>query len=238
MKSIADTHKLERRARIAQSLSLGGLLLLLGGIVLLFWRPEPLPEATPLAGPLLLIGFIAANTGIYLANRWLKRPRPEDVLDFGLKPLGGACRLYHYLLPADHVLLTPTGIVVFEVVTLGGSFIYRNGRWKQKFSLARTLRFFVEERLGDPIHRARKNAKKIQALIAESIPDALLPVEPMVVFVNPLAELDVDDPPIPVTNGRKLNKRLPLPPKELAAQVYAQVREALEEAAGLAIHNE
>jgi hypothetical protein len=238
MKSIADTHKLDRRARIAQALSFGGMLLLLGAIVLLFWRPEPIPDAAPLAGPLLLSGFIIANVGIYLANRWLKRPRPEDVLDAGLKPLGSASRLYHYLLPADHVLLTPAGVVVFEVVTLGGSFAYRNGRWSQKFSLARTLRFFVEERLGDPIRRARKNAQKIQALIAESIPNAPLPVEPMVVFVNPLAELDLDDPPIPVTDGRKLNKRLPLPQKELLMEVYAQARVVLDEAAGLADNKE
>jgi len=234
MKSIADTHKLDRRARIAQALSFGGMLLLLAGVVLLFWKPEPISNATPLAEVLLFSGFIIANVGIYLANRWLKRPRPEDVLDAGLKPLGSACRLYHYLLPTDHVLLTPSGVVVFEVVTLGGHFTYRNERWNQKFNLARTLRFFVEEQLGDPIRRAQNNAKKIQALIMKSISNEPLPVEPMVVFVNPLAELDLDNPPIPITNGHKLNKRLPLQQKELMTEVYAQTRAVLDKAAGLA----
>jgi Nuclease-related domain len=233
MKSIADTDKLERRAQIAQRLGIGGMILLVGGMVLLFWKPEPMANATQVAGALIPSGFILANIGIFLANRWLKRPRPEDVLDAGLKSLGRGNRIYHYLLPGDHVLLTPSGVVVFEVVALDGQFTYRNARWKKKFNLTRTLRFFVEQRLGDPIKRAQASAQEISGLIADSVPNASIPVEPMVVFTSPIAEIEVDNPPIPIAVGTKLNKQLPLPQKALSDKLYTQVRDVLDEAAGL-----
>jgi len=233
MKSMIDAQKLKRRTQTAQILSFGGMILLLVGVVLLFQKPDLGFDTEALANPLLLGGFIIANGGIYLANRWLKRPRPEDVLDYGLKPLPNTSRLYHYLLPADHVLLTPSGVVVIEVVALEGKFAYRAGRWRQKFNLSRSLRLLVEERLGDPIQRANARAQQIRALIAGSLDEPLPPIEPMVVFTHPQAVLDVDDAPIPVTGGHKLNKRLPLPVEKLPTEIYDELREILDWEAGL-----
>ncbi len=233
MKSIIDTRKLESRARIIQVMSFGGMIFLLGGVVLLFQKPNLGFDTSSLAVVLVVTGFTIANSGIYLANRWLKRPRPEDVLDSGLKPLTNTTRLYHYLLPADHVLLTPSGLIVFEVVALDGKFTYHDGRWSRKFNLARSLRMLVEERVGDPIRRANSSAEKIKALIADSVSGPQPPVESMVIFTSPLAELDVDSPPIPVTNGHRINKRLPFHQDRLPTETYNQLRAVLDREAGL-----
>jgi hypothetical protein len=227
MKSFADRELLARRARISSIASMGGMLILLAGVAIPMWAPE----YSNYSMYMIIGGFAISNIGIFFANRWVKKPRPEDVLDEALKKLNNQNACYHYLLPQEHVLLTPSGVVVMETCTLDGKFTYRNGKWRQQFTVSRALRFFVEETLGDPIAQALADAKTIQALLAKHISEAV-PVDGMVVFTSPRAEYEAKDPPIPVVQPDKLSKRLPQHPK-LLVEVVEQVRAVLDQAAGL-----
>ena len=74
-------------------------------------------------------------SGIYFANRWVRKPRPEDSLAEALRTLGDGYNLYNYTcLPGKHVLLMPNGVMVFETINLAGDFSYLNGRWKEKMN--------------------------------------------------------------------------------------------------------
>src|SRR3972149_3196953 len=158
MKAIIDSVKVQRRARASHAASLGGLLTMLAGVALPLWRPA---LATP-AAVLIATGFAAASVGIFFANRWVKKPRPEQALDQALKGLDDRCRLYHYLnRGSDHLLLMPGGLVVLETRAGEGVFEYRDGRWHQKITLGKALRYFVEEMLGDPIADARRAAARL-----------------------------------------------------------------------------
>ena len=140
MKVIIDRQKISRRQRLANVASIGGLLILLASVVL------PLINAafTNYATILMVIGLAVAMLGVFYANRWVKKPRPEDRLDETLKSLHDTYRLYHYpALQCDHVLLTPGGVVVFETINLEGKFTYKDGRWKEKITLGRALRYLV-----------------------------------------------------------------------------------------------
>lgn len=227
MKSIADHVVLGRRATLAHTASLGGLLVLLGSVGVSMW----FPTQTTLVPILLTAGAAISMVGIYYANRWVKKPRPEDTIDTALKSLSNQHRCYHYLLPEDHVLLTPGGVVVLEVCNLEGRFTYRDGRWKQRFTPSRALRFFVEETLGDPFATAQEGARAIRELVARHVSESV-PVDGMVVFTNPLAEYEVEKPPLPICQPQKLTKRLPQRPK-LPPEVIAQVQEVLDIAAKL-----
>jgi hypothetical protein len=230
MKVLIDRERLSRRARWAHALSLGGLLTILASVALTLWRAQ----LQTVSMILLVGGFTCAVIGIYQANRWVKRPRPEDTLQRALKGVGEQYRLYHYLLPADHVLLTPSGIVILETCSLEGAFTYRDGRWRQRITPGRAMRFFVEETFGNPIERAQAEAQAITGLLRPGLPDgARVPVQAMVVFVNPAAEVQADSPPIPVCQPDKLRKRLPQNLPKLEAGVYEQVRSALDSAAGI-----
>jgi hypothetical protein len=103
MKTRIDREKLKRRATVSRAASLGGILILLGSTAISLWRPE----WSTLTAAMLFAGFAAATAGIYYANRWVKKPRPEDTLDHALKGLSGKYCLYHYELSSDPVLLTP-----------------------------------------------------------------------------------------------------------------------------------
>jgi len=232
MKTVIDRQRLRRRANAAHAASLGGLAVLLGAVVLSMARPA---WATP-AAVLMVLGFAISSVGIYSANRWVRKPRPEDTVALALKGLGDPHRIYHYLLPADHVLLTPGAVVVIETVNLEGRFTYRGGRWKQQMPLGRALRFFVEETFGNPTGRAQAEAERLRAALQALLPAgaAPVPVVPIVVFVHPNAEVTADSPPIPVCQPAQLRKRLPGNLPKLAQARFEQVRAALDEMAGAA----
>jgi hypothetical protein len=230
MKVIIDRQKVQRRARLSHIASLGGLLVLLGSVAVSLWQPS----WTLITGSLLFIGGTTSMVGIYFANRWVKKPRPEEVLDQTLKGLDDRHRLYHYALPCDHLLLTPGGIVVLETVNLEGVFTFRDGRWRQKMSLSRAMRFFVEEKLGDQIERALSCAQTVKSQLVEAVPEArALEARGVVVFTNPYAELVVEGAPIPVCEAKKLRSKLPKIGTKLPTEVYKQIQDRLDQLAGL-----
>lgn len=230
MKVIIDREKLRRRATASHVASLGGLAIILGAVVLSMSRPD---WAT-LTAILIFAGFAISSVGIFFANRWVKKPRPEDTLSLALKGLADPCRIYHYLLPAHHVLLTPSGVVVIETVNLEGRFVYRNGKWKQQMTLGRALRFFVEETLGDPTARAQADAQGLSRLLDARLGDGpAVPVHAVVLFVHPNSEVIADSPPIPVCQPAQLRKRIPAHLPKLPQARFDQVRAALDEMAGV-----
>lgn len=208
MKSIIDRQKINSRALVSNVMSIGGLLLLLASVLL----PLFLPGFANLAFVLLVVGLGSAMVGIYFANRWVRKPRPEDRLDKALKSLNDSCHIYHYpSLPCDHVLLTPCALVIMETVALSGAFTYRHGKWKESMSIGRGLRYIVEEHLGDPIRAARaaegflRNQLQLKQINIEH-----LPIKPLVVFTHPAVQLDIEGAAIPVVMADKLRRQIPI----------------------------
>jgi hypothetical protein len=220
MKILLDRQRLARRARLAHAASLGGMLAMLLSVVLPLWRPS-LETASFI---LLMAGLTVSMLGIGAANRWVKRPRPEDVMRLALKGLPESHRLYHYLLPADHVLLTPSGIVVIHPVTLDGAFSYRDGKWHQRFSIGRALRFIVEPSLGDPVEQARGEAHALRDFLGDRAPTIAASVSPIVLFTHPAATLDAPSTDIPICTVDRLRKRLPQGGEKLTPEAFAVLR--------------
>jgi hypothetical protein len=226
MKIYIDRPKVNARATLANVMSVGGLLLLLASVV----APLFLPSLAGISLLLLAAGGIIAMVGIYYSNRWIRKPRPEDSLDKALKAFDDNYRLYHYpKLPCDHVLLTPSGIVVMEVVNLAGSFSYRNGRWKEAMTIGRALRYIVEPRVIDPVVVAQtlqddmKNWLGDQPKLKTSIP-----IKVLTVFTHPATELEVQRSPFPACTIGKLRKQAATQGPKLAHETYERLASALE----------
>lgn len=227
MKSILDREALQSRARRSHAASLGGLLAMLASVAVSMW----LPVQSTVAVLLLVGGFALAAVGIYAANRWVRKPRPEDVLDHALRGLNDQHRLYHYVLPQDHVLLDPGGLVVIEVVTLEGLFMYREDRWQQRMPMGRALRFFLEEGLGNPTARAQVEARSLANTVAQKLDGApAIPVDSVVVFTHPNARLEVQGTPVPACSPERLKKNLPLGLPRLPQATYDRLRAWLDSA--------
>ncbi|MGE5263327.1 MAG: nuclease-related domain-containing protein, partial [Acidobacteriota bacterium] len=116
MRLITNDKLIERQAKIARYATFGGLAVLLGSLVTSFSGNFPIVVAYGL----LFVGFGLAYVGAMLANKWIKEPRADNALAKALKGLDNKNQLYNYLLPANHVLLTPTGLLVFKVKSNDG----------------------------------------------------------------------------------------------------------------------
>ena len=228
MKTYIDRKKIGRRAELSNLTSIGGLILLLAAVV----APLFLPKVANLAFILMVLGLGTAMVGIYFANRWVRKPRPEEMLDKALKGLADSYHLFHYPpFPSDHLLLTPNGIVILETVGLGGAFTYQAGRWKEAMTIGRALRFIVEEHLGDPIQSACRTEQFLRGQLERVIgPEVELPFKPMVVFIHPAAELEVEKASIPVLRADKLKKQVTIDAPRLDAGVYERLDAFLQKA--------
>jgi hypothetical protein len=222
MKVYVDRKKIGTRAELSNLASIGGLVLLLGSVLLPLFLAK-IPKIANISFLLMVVGLGTAMVGIFYANRWVRRPRPEDLLDKSLKSLADSYHLYHYpALPADHLLLTPNGVVLLETIGLAGNFSYKGGRWREAMTIGRALRSIVEEHVGDPIKSALRSETVLRERLAKVVEDTL-PIKPVVVFVHPNAELEVENAAIPVVRGEKLKKQVTIDAPRLEQEVYEKI---------------
>jgi hypothetical protein len=229
---IRDNARIARLARRSQQVSLLGLVTLLGGLILAFMS---ITNLLLIQTGTLLVGFALSQYGAYLAHRYGRTPRPDEVLDDEIKPLAREGRMYHYVLPAPHVLLLPDGPVVINLKFQGGRIYAEGDRWRQKGLGLR--RIFGQESLGNPTKETDAMISAIARYLrteAPAVADKEIPIAAMIVFTSKsLAELDVERSSFPAMHVSKIRGFLrqkghgkPLPPAD-----YAAIREAFDKAA-------
>jgi len=219
MKTFIDRKKVGTRAELSNLASIGGLVLLLASVLL----PLFLPKAANFSFLLMVVGLGTAMVGIFYANRWVRKPRPEERLDKALKGLADSYHLYHYPpFPPDHLLLTPNGVVILETIGLAGSFSYKDGKWREAMTIGRALRSIVEEHVGNPIKSALRTEQALRERIGKVV-EATVPIKPVVVFIHPAAELEIGKAPILVLPAEKLKKQVTIDAPKLDQSVYDQL---------------
>jgi hypothetical protein len=178
---LRDDQRIARLKRVSQITSFVGMGALLAGLFLVF-----LPSTANLFFyqlVALFFGWMLSQLGIYLGNRYLREPRPDEVLDEVLRKIARDGRIYHYLLPAAHVLLIPTGIIVFVTKHHGGDISVDGEKWKQGGLGLR--RFFGQERLGNPSREAALSIEAVASYLNKQAPSVEeVPIGAMIVFTN------------------------------------------------------
>jgi hypothetical protein len=230
MRLTTNEKLIERQSKIARYATFGGLAVLLGSLVTSFTGNFPIAVAYGL----LFVGFILAYIGALLANKWIKEPRADTALAKALKGLDNKYHLYNYLLPANHVLLAPTGLILFKVKSNDGKISVHDEKWSSPFRWSRLLGGMGQEPLGNPAADLRSDIDKIKKLLADRVEDAgMVPVDGYIVFSDPRAELSVENSPVPIVRVQDLkevlrkSKRGPvLPPKLLDGLQHALDEEA------------
>jgi hypothetical protein len=226
MKIFINHKKVKTRARLSNLASIGGLVLLLVSVITSLF----VPSWSSLAYVLMIVGMGVAMIGIYFANRWVRKPRPEESLSNALKSLDDHYRLFHYPnLPSDHVILTPTGIVALEVYNIAGSFTYRQDDWKEAMTIGRALRYIVEERVRNPVSSMQQTEFELREYLKKELGiDLSVPIKSIVVFTHPAVVLDVKGAPIPICKIAKLKKQLSIQAPKLMPDVYKKLSLLLE----------
>jgi hypothetical protein len=183
---------------IANRSTWGRRIMSLGFVALLFAVLLSLNRQTVLgAYGVMLVGLITINIGVFIGGKWMRDPRADQLLDKALKGLNHGSRLYNYLLPVDHVILSPPGLFVLTLKFQDGQITGQGEKWRRRLNLWGSFRALFEPPLGNPGRQARKETAKVQSWLDAHLPDAEVPVQPVIVFANPKAQLQLEEPSVP-----------------------------------------
>lgn len=192
MRVIVNEPLVAKRSTWGRRIMSVGFLALILAVVLSLKRETVLP-----AYGLMVAGLVFVNAGAVVGGKWMRSPRPDQILDKALKGLNHGSRLYNYLLPVDHVLLSSVGLFVLTLKTQDGQIIAHGDKWQRRLNLWGALMGVFESKLGNPSRQARNEAAKVQDWLHTHLPDAEVPVRPLIVFVDPKAQLFLQEPSVP-----------------------------------------
>ncbi len=232
MKIVTNKKLIKRNARIGQITSLSALAILAVGMFITFKMPDKVAYSLGA----LLIGFFLSQMGIYYGNRWGRSPRPDEVLDRGLKGLGREYTIYHYMTPSSHLLVGPAGIWTLLPYYQSGTITFQKGRWRAKGGgfIQSYMRVFGQENLGRPDLEARSEVELLQRHLRRALPEgAELPeIRTALLFTNPNVELKVEEAPLPSLSPKDLKEflREQAKGKPIEANTLEMVRKALPQA--------
>jgi len=207
MKLIVNEGFVKKRTRIAQYASWGGMMALVLALVASFRVKPDNPQYRDwlkFSFVMLMVGMLAANVGAYNMRRFVRKPRPEQVIASALKTMDSKYQLFAWYLPSPYVLLTPAGLYVFVVRDVDGKVNNENGKWKRPFKWTRLLNIFGSESVGKPDKEALEEKETMEKFLAEKLPDEDVPVRPLTLFTNPRVDLDAGKSPVPVVTPKKL----------------------------------
>ncbi|MCR4406071.1 MAG: NERD domain-containing protein [Anaerolineae bacterium] len=204
MKIFRNERHIKFYARIGQWSSLAGMAVLGAGLVVSFTRPQFIWVSFAC----LLVGFLLSQVGLHFMKRWVKKPRPYEVLEKALKGLDDRFELYSFYLPAPHVLLCPSGLFVLRVQPQEGPITCQGDQWHEKFNIARFLGFSAQESIGDPTRAAQAETQKMAAFLAKHLPEESIGIQPLIVFTSDKAELSISGASVPALSYKKLKSHL------------------------------
>jgi hypothetical protein len=219
---LRDDDRVARMAKIGQYISLISMAVLLGGLALIFLGNENAIYLQLLA---LTVGWGLSQIGLYLQHRYVREPRADKVLDDALKHVARDGRLYHFALPAPHVLLLPTGVIILHTKYQRGEITADGDNWTQKGVGLR--KYFGQEGLGNPSKEVEKLINSMANYIRKNAPEVEeVPMAPIIVFTaKDIENLDVKNSRIPAMHASKLkgflrqqkDKLPPMPKEDYAA---------------------
>lgn len=229
MRVYTNTKLVKARARVGYILSLAGLGILVIGLI---GALQQTPESVALSYFALVVGLIASNVGGRFIDRWIRPPAGgplnHDLLAKVLKGFDHKHYLYNYLLPANHVFLSPQGLAVFTIKDQEGDIYFDGQRWLQPASLGRVWRDFRHGGLGNPTREIRDQVAKLRHYLAQELPEVEVPIEGLIIFRAERAKLKLSGSQESVLTVKTVKNHL-LKTRERSSPLPAQTYRALIE---------
>ena len=228
MKIITNEKLIKRNSTIGNWTSLSALVVLGAGMFLSLKRPDLFIYAL-LA---LLLGFTLTQIGMYMGNRYGRRPRPDEQLDSGLKGLPGDYTMYHFQTAASHLLVGPAGVWVLMPYHQRGQVVFKKNRWQMSGGgfMQSYMRIFGQENLGRPDIEIENETDRLQRFFAKHLEESQIPeIKPLLVFTSDAVEVNAEDAPVPAMKLKQVKDFLRQKAKErpISALQLAAVKETL-----------
>ena len=203
MKIIKNEDMIKRNARIGSILSLAALVVLGLGMYISLARQDLFFYALIA----LVIGFTMTQIGMYLGNRYSRRPRPDEKLDAGLKGLTGDYNIYHFTTPASHLLVGPAGVWLLMPYHQRGQVVFRKNRWQMSGGgfIQSYMRIFGQEGLGRPDVEIERETHSLQKYLSKQMNESEIPeIRPLLVFTSDEVEIESEEANIPAIKLKQL----------------------------------
>jgi hypothetical protein len=204
MKIVTNIKLIKRNAKIGQFTSIGALVILGIGLYISFKMPDKFGYSLVA----LLLGFFMSQIGMYYGNRWGRSPRPDEIIDKGLKGLGREYTIYHYKTPAAHLLVGPAGLWTLMPYYQSGKIVYEKKHWKSKGGgfLQSYLRLFGQENMGRPEIESETEIETTQRYLLKILPEGIEipPINALLLFTSPKVDLNVGEAPLPAITPKDL----------------------------------
>lgn len=197
----------KRNRRIAHFLFFFSMAVLVGGFVIANTQLTGANRESPtfalslfLPWLVLPIGFICTIISIRMTNLWIRQPRPEEAIRDGLKGISKKSVLYNYYhFPARHVLIAPQGVFAITTRFQEGKFRVEGDKWSTPSGIfGGFMRFFRRDGIGNPTEDAQKAAVFVKSLMDKKPEGAGIDVQPLIIFVDPRANVEIVNPTVPV----------------------------------------
>jgi hypothetical protein len=203
MKIIKNEKKIKRNATIGNWTSISALLVLGVGMYVSLKRTDLFVYALGA----LLVGFTLTQIGMYMGNRYGRSPRPDEKLDAALKGLPGDYTIYHYMTPASHLLIGPSGVWLLMPYHQRGQVTYKKKRWQIGGGgfLQSYMRIFGQESLGRPDVEIDSELNLLKRHFAKHMDESQIPeIKPLIIFTNDETEINVTDTPVPAMKLKQM----------------------------------
>lgn len=203
MKIVSDPKKIQRYYKIGMYTSLGSLVFLFAAVGLTI-AGQGRADLTTYSFVAMILGLILSQVGVFFANRWGKSPRIDERISQGLKGLDDRYVLYHYTTPVPHLLTGPSGVWVLVPQYQSGTITFEKNHYKQR-GVGFFGRVVGQEGIGRPEMEAQGYQQDIEKLLKKTLPEeSLPPVQSVIIFTSPKANVQVQDSPIPTMHVEKL----------------------------------
>ena len=142
-----NTRLIQRNKKFSQIILYASLAVLLIGLAWSFTGADMSQYTT--AYLILIPAYILVQVSIYMANRWGRSPRPDEIIEQSLKGLNDQYTLYNYNTGVPHLLIGPAGVWIIKPYHQYGLITYNpeKKRYEQKGGANFIAKLFGQEGL-------------------------------------------------------------------------------------------
>jgi len=205
MQVLTNESYIATRKKLGERAPFVGLLVLAGATVLLFVKPA----WTWYVMLLIWVGFVISIIGTYFGDRFVGVLAHHKKVPEALKGLDSTYALLVYRTPIPFVLVGPGGVTTITVRSQGGTVSYDGKRWRQRQKMSFFRRVAGQETIGQPDRLAEAEAQSIRDYLRSRLPEGVeVPVQPLVMFVDPQVQLTAESSPVPALRAADVKRWL------------------------------
>jgi len=203
MKLSINNKTISRNKKLAQITLYISLGLLILGFIWTIRNSEP--SDTTIGYLILVPAFLLVQISIYLANRWGKSPRPDEIVFQSLKGLDNKYSLYSFTTSVPFLLVGPMGVWIINPYNHKGTITFdiKKNQYKQEGGPRLIGKYFGQEGLPNISMEVKRLEGRLKKFFDEnSIVSEIHPVVINLFFSDEVAIKTNDAPDICLKAGK------------------------------------